>query len=81
MPVGSIGRGRARRGQLLESLLRVDPLDGRDFFPGPAGLQPPGQHIVFELHVEDLRQPILQRVIEDGDHRLDAAIEVTRHQV
>src|SRR5260370_39393657 len=76
----AIGRRRACFGQLLEDLLRVDAVNGRELRPGCDGVAPPGKQVVLELDVEDLGKPFLQRRIHDGNHRLDAAIEVTRHE-
>src|SRR5256885_9432960 len=72
---------RARRRQLFEGVLGIDALDRRHLCPGTVGLEAPGQYIVLELDLEDLRELILQGAVQNRDHGLDPAIEVTRHQV
>src|SRR5437879_13396620 len=73
--VGALG------GQRRGPVVRVDSSGGRDVAPRSVGPELPRQDVVGERDVEDLLQPLAQLRIGDWDDRLDAPVEVSRHEV
>src|SRR5258708_13048646 len=67
--------------QLLEVFVRVEPVDGGNFLPGAVRTKAPGQDIVCEQYLEDLRQARRELGVGDRHHRLDAPVQVSLHHV
>src|SRR5207302_6804476 len=78
---GRLAGSRPRHSELLEHVLGVDPSLARDASPGAVRLELPGLGIVAQLDLKNLRKTILKRGVLDGDHSLDPAVQVARHQV
>src|SRR5579864_4578960 len=66
---------------LLEAPVRVEPGNRRYVPPRAVRSELPSQDVVREVDLEDLRQATAQSRIGDRDDRLDAAVEVARHEV
>src|SRR5690348_17135547 len=72
---------RAFERELLEALVRVKAAHRRHLVPRAVGTELPRQHVVRHRYVEDLLQLQAQLGIRHRDDRLDAPVEVARHQV
>ena len=57
------------------------PVDRRHLAPRAVGLERPREHVVGEVELEDLVEPGAQAAVGDAQHRLDAPVEVARHEV